>query len=228
MFDSDTTTPNHGRAGSSATERTLDKREVGWFKSSTAHHCHRRPLCEDHPGSAARALHSALTKHAVKQVDRLLSNDGIDVWCQLAHWVPLPGRRRARTSWWRWTGPRSMPMTRRRSAVPDHRPWPSGAAALADRLDRTTLKNQRNAYEDTCPACAWPNCCPPAVRVTILADRGFGDQKLFRLSRPRTWLRLRHPLSWQHPCHRRRWRRREPAADWVGKGGRARKLPDAR
>jgi hypothetical protein len=26
------------RAGSSATERTLDKREVGWFNSSPAHH----------------------------------------------------------------------------------------------------------------------------------------------------------------------------------------------
>lgn len=27
-------------------------------------------------------------KHAIKQVDRLLSNDGIDVWGSFAHWVP--------------------------------------------------------------------------------------------------------------------------------------------
>ena len=29
-----------------------------------------------------------LTKHAVKQVDRLLSNQGIDVWASFTHWVP--------------------------------------------------------------------------------------------------------------------------------------------
>ena len=28
------------------------------------------------------------TKHAVKQVDRLLSNQGIDVWAMFANWVP--------------------------------------------------------------------------------------------------------------------------------------------
>jgi hypothetical protein len=29
-----------------------------------------------------------VTKHAVKQVDRLLSNDGIRVWDSFARWVP--------------------------------------------------------------------------------------------------------------------------------------------
>ena len=29
-------------------------------------------------------------KHAVKQVDRLLSNSGIDVWDIFARWVPTP------------------------------------------------------------------------------------------------------------------------------------------
>ena len=29
-----------------------------------------------------------MTKHAVKQVDRLLSNAGIDVWDSFACWVP--------------------------------------------------------------------------------------------------------------------------------------------
>ena len=29
-----------------------------------------------------------LTKHGVKQVDRLLSNQGIDVWAFFAHWTP--------------------------------------------------------------------------------------------------------------------------------------------
>src|SRR3978361_92787 len=29
-----------------------------------------------------------VTKHAIKQVDRMLSNDGIDVWDSFARWVP--------------------------------------------------------------------------------------------------------------------------------------------
>src|SRR5215204_7738009 len=36
-----------------------------------------------------------VTKHAVKQVDRLLSNDGIRVWDSFARWVPYQiGERR--------------------------------------------------------------------------------------------------------------------------------------
>jgi hypothetical protein len=29
-----------------------------------------------------------VTRHAIKQVDRLLSNAGIDVWDSFARWVP--------------------------------------------------------------------------------------------------------------------------------------------
>ena len=37
-----------------------------------------------------------ITKHAVKQVDRLLSNRGIEVWAYFAYWVPyVIGPRRA-------------------------------------------------------------------------------------------------------------------------------------
>ena len=46
----------------------------------------------------AQAL--GLSKHGVKQVDRLLSNQGIDVWEFFGYWVPyLVG---ARQWWWRW------------------------------------------------------------------------------------------------------------------------------
>jgi len=39
-------------------------------------------------GHALAQARGLVTKHAVKQVDRLLSNDGIDVWSSFAHWVP--------------------------------------------------------------------------------------------------------------------------------------------
>src|SRR3982751_6584492 len=61
-------------------------------------------------GQALAQARGLVTKHAVKQVDRLMSNQGIDVWDSFARWVPQqvgarPGA--GGTSWWRWTGPTS-------------------------------------------------------------------------------------------------------------------------
>jgi hypothetical protein len=39
-------------------------------------------------GQALAQARGLKTKHAIKQVDRLLSNDGIDVWNSFARWVP--------------------------------------------------------------------------------------------------------------------------------------------
>ena len=39
-------------------------------------------------GHALAQARGLVTKHAVKQVDRLLSNDGVDVWDSFARWVP--------------------------------------------------------------------------------------------------------------------------------------------
>ena len=39
-------------------------------------------------GHALALARGLVSKHAVKQVDRLLSNDGIDVWDSFARWVP--------------------------------------------------------------------------------------------------------------------------------------------
>src|ERR1700739_4321949 len=46
-------------------------------------------------GHALAQARGLVSKHAVKQVDRLLSNDGIDVWDSFARWVPhqIGGRR---------------------------------------------------------------------------------------------------------------------------------------
>ena len=45
-------------------------------------------------GQALAQARGLVTKHAIKQVDRLLSNGGIDVWESFARWVPhLAGSR---------------------------------------------------------------------------------------------------------------------------------------
>src|SRR5205809_7219437 len=45
-------------------------------------------------GQALAQARGLVTKHAIKQVDRLLSNGGINVWESVARWVPhLVGSR---------------------------------------------------------------------------------------------------------------------------------------
>src|SRR5215212_5086147 len=39
-------------------------------------------------GQALALARGLVTKHAIKQVDRLLSNTGLDVWDSFARWVP--------------------------------------------------------------------------------------------------------------------------------------------
>ena len=39
-------------------------------------------------GQALAQARGLITKHTIKQVDRLLSNHGIDVWESFARWVP--------------------------------------------------------------------------------------------------------------------------------------------
>ena len=67
---------------------------------------------------------------------------------------------------------------------------------------------------------------PPECRVTILADRGFGDQKLFAFLEE---LGFGYVIRFRGNIHvTAEDGQSKPAAEWVGKGGRARKLRHAR
>ena len=55
-------------------------------------------------GQGLALARGRLTKHAIKQVDRLLSNPGIDVDALLVHWVPyVVGSRSSITVAMDWT-----------------------------------------------------------------------------------------------------------------------------
>src|SRR5947208_1118622 len=47
-------------------------------------------------------------------------------------------------------------------------------------VDKTTLKERRNSYEDRLLV-RLAEILPPQVKVRIIADRGFGGHKLYRL-----------------------------------------------
>jgi len=128
-------------------------------------------------GQALAQARGLVTKHAVKQVDRLMSNAGIDVWDSFARWVPQQvGAQRDVLVAMDWTdfdadGQSTLVL----SLVTGH-----GRAAPLIWLTvwKEEIATRRNDYEDACLR-RLAETLPPGCRVTILADRGFGDQKLF-------------------------------------------------
>ena len=87
------------------------------------------------------------------------------------------------------------------------------------------IATRRNDYEDACLQ-RLAETIPTGCQVTILADRGFGDQKLFAFLGKIGFgyvIRFRGNIRVTDADGTSK-----PAAEWVGKGGRARKLRDAR
>ena len=157
-------------------------------------------------------------KHAVKQVDRLLSNDGIDIDAILPHWVHhVAGSRIEIKVAMDWTDfDADKQTTIMLSLMTGH-----GRATPLVWLtvDTATLKNHRNEYEYQVLV-RLADMLPAGVKVCIVADRGFGDQKLYRV--------LTDELHFDYVI-RFRGNIKVTAADgeertalgWVGPGGRA-------
>jgi hypothetical protein len=169
-------------------------------------------------GQALAQARGLVTKHAVKQVDRLLGNDAIDVWDSFARWVPHQiGERRDILVAMDWTNfDHDDQATLVLSLVTGH-----GRAAplLWISVWKDELTRQRNDFEDACLR-RLAALVPAGCRVTILADCGFGDQKLFAFLPKLGFgyvIRFRGNIHVTDADGRTR-----PAAEWVGKGGRLR------
>jgi hypothetical protein len=126
--------------------------------------------------AAARGLNS---KHTTKQVDRLLSNPKINVDDILARWVPyVIGARSSIVVAFDWTDfDADNQATIVASLITDH----GRATPLAWlTVDKRTLKDNRNLYEHRVLV-RLAELLPAGIKVCIVADRGFGDQKLYRM-----------------------------------------------
>ena len=185
--------------------------------------------------SASLAIHAVgrglaqamgtLTKHGVKQVDRLLSNRGVDVWTFFAYWTPfIVGARTEVVVALDWTsfaadGHDTIVL----SMVTGH-----GRATplLWKTVASSTLKGNQRRYEYEV-LCRLREVLLAGAKVTVVADRGFGDCKLFyALTTELAFeyvIRLRGDISVTSARGERR-----AAAAWVGAGGRARRLVGAR
>jgi len=158
-------------------------------------------------------------KHAIKQVDRLLSNRGIVIWTWFAHWVAfVVGDRKEVMVALDWTEfDKDGQATIALYLVSSH----GRATPLVWKtIDKRKLKDRRGEYElevverlhETLPA---------GVDVTVLADRGFGDQKFF------AWL---DTIGWGYVIRFRQiitihcQGQSKPAGAWVPSGGHAKLL----
>jgi hypothetical protein len=174
-------------------------------------------------GNSLAQARNLLTKHAIKQVDRLLSNQGVVVWDMFAPWVA------------KVIGPRTEAMIAMDWTDFDADDQTTLALNLITNHGRATpllwltvfkgeLKDKRNDYEDLCLA-RLAEVLPMGVAVTILADRGFGDTKLFDYLKR---LGFSYVIRFRGNIHvTAADAETRAAADWVGKDGRARMLRDA-
>ncbi len=174
-------------------------------------------------GQSLAQARGLLSKHAVKQVDRLLSNQGIVVWDMFAPWVAeVVGQRKTIVVAMDWTDfDADDQTTLALNLITNH-----GRATplLWLTVLKDELKDKRNDYEDLCLA-RLAEVLPEGVAVTILADRGFGDTKLFAYLETLGFayvIRFRGNIHVSAADGETR-----AAAAWTGTGGRARKLRDA-
>ncbi len=175
-------------------------------------------------GQGLALARGRLTKHAIKQVDRLLSNPGINVDALLLHWVPyVVGSRSSITVAMDWTDFDADGQTTIMLSLLCRHGRATPLVWLT--VDTATLKDRRNDYEDQV-LMRLAEVLPAGVRVRIVADRGFGDQKLYRMLTEELKfdfvIRFRGNITVTAADGEAR-----PASEWVGAGGRARVLRGA-
>lgn len=124
----------------------------------------------------ARAL-NLNAKHAIKQFDRFLSNKGVEPDSAFRGWVPwVVGQRKEIVVAMDWTEYGDDGHSRIAIyLVTEH----GRATPLVWKTVRTdALKDHRNEYEAEALDML-KLAVPKGVRVTVLADRGFGDHSLY-------------------------------------------------
>jgi len=133
-------------------------------------------------GALGRALAVAKEldgKHAIKQVDRFFSNTGVDVWKLFASGVPFViGSRPEVVVALEWTDfDRDDQATIAVYLITKH----GHATPLVWKsVVKSELEGWRNEHEDVLLE-RFAEVVPPGTKVTVLADRGFGDQALYEL-----------------------------------------------
>ena len=175
-------------------------------------------------GQGLAAARSLKPRHAIKQVDRLLSNEAIVVGDILERWVPFViGARSSIVVAMDWTDfDADNQATIMLALISDHG---RSTPLVWQTVDKSTLEDHRNFYEDRVLV-RLAELLPAGIKVCIVADRGFGDQKLYKLLTEELHfdyvIRFRGNITVTSASGETR-----TAVDWVRAGGGARVLRNA-
>lgn len=175
-------------------------------------------------GKALAWARGTRSKHGVKQVDRMLSNQGINVWSLLAQWVPFVLAQRSEAlvtlDWTDFDDDGQTTLVA--SLVARHgRTTP----LVWHTVEKAALKGNRNDIEDFVLR-RLREVVPESVRVILLADRGFGDQKFYALLEQMKFdyvVRFRQCIQVTAPTGEKK-----NAEEWVPSSGRAAHLAGAK
>lgn len=175
-------------------------------------------------GQAYAALAGIKAKSGVKQIDRLLSNAGVDVKAIQKEWMKFViGVRKQVVIALDWTEfDDDDHSTLCAYLVTNH----GRATPLVwQTVQKSELRGQRTGIEHALieRLHGWLD---PDIEVELLADRGFGDQKLYELLKLHGWdfhIRFRGNIRVENAEGEAR-----PANEWLYPTGRARMLRGAR
>lgn len=173
-------------------------------------------------GAAYAEMAEIKPRHGVKSFDRMLSNKGLDVEALRPAWAQfvLGGRSEVLLAmdWTDFDDDDHTTLclnvvTRHGRATPLF--WKT--------VKKSELAGQRTDLEIAMLAAA-ERAIPPGVKVTLIADRGFGSQVLYEHIEGMGWdyvIRFRGSILVEHRGVSK------PAKDWLSPNGRMRKLVDA-
>jgi len=117
-------------------------------------------------------------KHATKQIDRLFSNPGIDIWMLSAQWVPyILGTQPKIVAALDWSSFAEDEQTTLSLNVLTSQG--RSTPLLWKTVPKALLKYNRARYEDQMLS-RLKEVIPQGIEVLVVADRGFADQKFFK------------------------------------------------
>lgn len=164
-------------------------------------------------------------KTAIKQVDRLLSNDNLDLWSEVfPSWVSfVVAERKEIVVALDWTDFDADG----HATIALHMITSHGRSTplMWKTHEKSELKRHRNLYEDLLLK-RFREILPSEVRAIVLGDRGFGDQALYSALSGASIdfaIRFRGNIRVESAEGESR-----TAAEWVPKNGQSRKLEHAR
>ena len=205
-------------------EQDLHAKRVTSLCNATLGVLHSASLAVCAIGQGLAAARSLKLKHAVKQVDRLLSNPAIEVDDILVRWVPyIIGARTAIVVALDWTDfDADNQATIMVALISDHG---RSTPLVWLTVDKDTLKDHRSRYEHRVLV-RLAELLPAGIKVCVVADRGFGDQKLYQMLTEELYfdyvIRFRGNIAVTATTGETR-----TAAAWVRAGGGARVLRGA-